>query len=171
MDGLHRVIAVRRYDAARTDANADGANRPGQEKFLAAPREQIIEKQLRRLRMPRRDGDKGDARHQNDVVGRKDDANRRIFLGSLDRITGVVSVNGYVNCVPYSYYPENPTATTQAVSTAVRTDEGVTVTTGTAHGFSAGDQVTVTTVTDLSMNGDFIIASEGSVLGSACVIW
>jgi hypothetical protein len=73
-----------------------------------------------------------------------------------------IDSNGYVNNIPYSYLPANPVANTQTISTAVRTDEVVTVTTGAAHGFAAGDQVTVTTVTDLSMNGDFIIGSAPS---------
>jgi hypothetical protein len=68
-----------------------------------------------------------------------------------------INSDGYVTNMPYSYYPDNPTANTQSVSTAVRTNEIVTVTTSSAHGFAAGDQVTTAITTDLSMNGDFII--------------
>jgi hypothetical protein len=73
-----------------------------------------------------------------------------------------IDANGFVNNIPYSYYPAGPAANTQAISTAVRSDEVVTVTTGTAHGFTIGDQVDVTTVIDLSMNGSFIILSTPS---------
>ncbi len=70
--------------------------------------------------------------------------------------------NGYVTNFPYPYYPTGLTVSSKTISTAVRSDEVVTVTTGSAHGFTAGDQVTVTTVTDLSMNGDFIIIATPS---------
>lgn len=68
-----------------------------------------------------------------------------------------LDANGYVTNSPYPYYPTGLTPNTKSISTAARSDEVVTVTTTAAHGFAAGDQVTVTTNSDLSMNGDFII--------------
>ncbi len=68
-----------------------------------------------------------------------------------------LNADGYVTNSPYPYYPEGITPVSKDISTAIRTDEVVTVTTSSAHGFAAGDQVSVATNTDLSMNGDFII--------------
>lgn len=73
-----------------------------------------------------------------------------------------IDANGFVNNIPYSYYPANPTPNTKTISTAVRTNEVVTVTTTAAHGFTAGDQVDVTVTNDLSMNGSFIIIATPS---------
>ncbi|WP_435007977.1 phage tail protein [Tundrisphaera lichenicola] len=73
-----------------------------------------------------------------------------------------LNADGYATNLPYPYYPEGLTATTKSIDSAIRTNEVVTVTTSGAHGFTAGDQVTVTTVTDLSMNGDFIILATPS---------
>ena len=86
MDRLYCIIAVRRYHAIRAETKANRTDGSGQEKFLAAFREQVIEKQFRGFRMLRRDGYEGDARHQRDVVGRKHDADRSIFLGPFDRV-------------------------------------------------------------------------------------
>lgn len=73
-----------------------------------------------------------------------------------------INASGYVTSFPYPYYPTGLTVSTKNISTAVRADEVVTVMTTAAHGFTAGDMVTVTTVTDLSMNGDFIILTTPS---------
>src|SRR5450631_1518222 len=86
MDGLYRVISVCRYYAVSADTKADRTNRSSQEKFLTTFREQIIEKQLRSFRMSCGDRYESDARHQDDVIGRKDDSDRSVFLGPLDRI-------------------------------------------------------------------------------------
>lgn len=73
-----------------------------------------------------------------------------------------LNADGYVTNFPYPYYPTGLTVNSKTISTAVRSDEVVTVTTSASHGFTTGDMVTVTTVTDLSMNGDFIILSTPS---------
>jgi hypothetical protein len=77
----------------------------------------------------------------------------------IDNTPVSIDSNGYVNTVAYSYYPASPSATTLTISSAVRSNEVVTVTTSSAHGASVGDSITVKVASDLSMNGDFVIAS------------
>jgi hypothetical protein len=50
----------------------------------------------------------------------------------------------------------------KAISNVARTSNVVTITTSTAHGFTAGDYVTVAAVTSTTINGTYLIASVGS---------
>ncbi|MBP3955384.1 hypothetical protein J8F10_08835 [Gemmata sp. G18] len=74
----------------------------------------------------------------------------------LDDKPITLNADGYATNLPYAYLPVG-TALTASISSAVRNNEVVTVTTSSAHGFTAGDQVDVTVNTDGSMSGNFII--------------
>jgi len=50
----------------------------------------------------------------------------------------------------------------KAISNVARTSNVVTITTSTAHGFSAGHYVTIAAVTNTSLNGTFLIATVGA---------
>jgi hypothetical protein len=70
-----------------------------------------------------------------------------------------VNASGWVTC---DSYPYSPSSVTQSVSSASRTDGLVTVTTGSAHGFTAGDKVVMTGQSIASFNGSFIILATPS---------
>jgi len=53
-------------------------------------------------------------------------------------------------------------AVQKAISNVARTSNVVTITTSTSHGFTAGTYVTVTAVTNTSVNGTFLIATVGT---------
>jgi len=59
----------------------------------------------------------------------------------------------------YGFYSNIATATTRSITFVERTTNIVTITTSVAHGFTAGQSVTVAAVTNTSVNGTFVIAS------------
>ena len=71
--------------------------------------------------------------------------------------------SGFGNSAPY-WSTGTPNA--QAISTSVRNEEVLTVTTSASHGFSAGDLVVLSGQSDASMDGSYIIATvpTGSTL-------
>lgn len=69
-----------------------------------------------------------------------------------------LNAGGYATNLPYAYFPSG-TASTQTITSAVRSNEVVTVTTSSAHGASAGDQVDTVVNSDPSMSGSYIILS------------
>jgi len=70
-----------------------------------------------------------------------------------------VSTDGWVTS---GAYPKTTSSVAQSISSASRTDGIVTVTTGSSHGFSVGDQVVIKDQSVASFNGTFIILTTPS---------
>ncbi len=65
-----------------------------------------------------------------------------------------LNADGFANCAPYW---NSGTPSVKAISTSVRTEEELTVTTSSSHGFTIGDVVVLAGQSDSSMDGTYFI--------------
>lgn len=78
----------------------------------------------------------------------------------ITSLTAVTSITGLTTSL--SKIQGGTGVIQKAISNVARTTNVVTITTSTAHGFTAGDYVTIAAVTNTSLNGTFLIATAAT---------